>query len=228
MAIHLNLSRLQIEDLNAIRELGEEQLNKVLDRLKLEDDIVLTTSKIKDALREVLDGEDQIITRVIRQLLSLNGLLRQRDLEVDEVVASVLLSVLDCGRQWSEEEIDGWNSFKSCLVELLQLKCFRVLEKTLNLSYEYANLLQSTRVITDIRPIFNEEKTEIDGAVISFTLRIQYDSADSDHGLSLTIDEGDIDHLIKQCEEAKKKAKVAQECMTKKAAINTVISGGSS
>jgi hypothetical protein len=98
------------------------------------------------------------------------------------------------------------------------------------LAYEYANLFQGARIVTDVRPVFNDgddDEMQIDGAVVSFTLRLHYDNREGNHSLSIALDETDVRALHHQCERALQKARMAQ-IRIQDAGIPTVISGKSS
>jgi hypothetical protein len=56
-------------------------------------------------------------------------------------------------------------------------------------------------------------------------LRLQYDSADGEHELSLALDEEDIAKLMRQCERALKKSSAARKLMEEKAGVPTILPG---
>ena len=97
--------------------------------------------------------------------------------------------------------------------DLLSLDNVKIVAKALDLHYDYANLFQSARVVTDIRPLFDDDGTKIKAAVVSFTLRLYFDNREGDHSLSLALDEADVQELMKQCERALVKAKTAKSLM---------------
>ena len=86
-------------------------------------------------------------------------------------------------------------------------------------AYASDNLLQSTRILTDVRPLFSDDAQSIDGAVVAHTLRLRYDSAGIDHELSLALDSSDLHKLIEDCERALQKEKTAQERICNAASI---------
>ncbi len=95
----------------------------------------------------------------------------------------------------------------------------------IELSYDYANLLRRTKILTDIRPLFNESADEIEAAVVSYTLRLRYDSADGEHELSIALDESDIKTLAAQCERALMKSATARSLMTDTCGVSVTVSG---
>ena len=97
--------------------------------------------------------------------------------------------------------------------------------KALYLAYEYANLLQSVKILTDLRPVFNEGGDDIDGAVVSYTLRLYYDNPEGNHSLSVAFDEQDIQNLHKECERALTKAKTVKRMVEQGMAKPVMIAG---
>jgi hypothetical protein len=95
----------------------------------------------------------------------------------------------------------------------------------IELVYDYANLLRRTRVLTDIRPLFNNAADQIEGAVVSYTLRLRYDSADGEHELSIALDESDIRILADQCDRALTKATTARAMLVEKCNLSVIVSG---
>lgn len=119
-------------------------------------------------------------------------------------------------------------ALESHFAELLQDKSVRTVSKALDLAYEYANLFQDARIVTDIRPIFNDvddEQMEIEAAVVAFTLRLHYDDRQGNHSLSVALDETDVRTLKYQCERALHKAQLAQDRMRDMVGVPTIISG---
>ncbi len=119
-------------------------------------------------------------------------------------------------------------ALESHFAELLLEKSVRTVSKALDLAYEYANLFQDARIVTDIRPIFNDvddEQMEIEAAVVAFTLRLHYDDRQGNHSLSVALDETDVRTLKYQCERALHKAQLAQGRMRDILGVPTIISG---
>ena len=108
--------------------------------------------------------------------------------------------------------------------DLLANPRFNYLAKALELRYDYANLLESSRMITDLRPVYNEDANQIEGVVVSFTLRLEFIDIDGRHGMSIALDESDVRTLLWECERAIQKARTAKARMDQ-AQISASISG---
>src|SRR5262249_55776961 len=95
----------------------------------------------------------------------------------------------------------------------------RLVSITLDLMFEHENLLQGAHVVTDIRPLFSEDATRVEGSVVSHTLRLRYVSTEGDHTISIAMDESDIHELARQCKRALLKAQTARSLMMDKAEV---------
>ncbi len=97
--------------------------------------------------------------------------------------------------------------------------------KALDLSYEYANLLRTGRIITDLRPVFTLDATGVVGAVISHKLFIRYDNVEGMKTFTMTLDEEDVKTLKKECERALLKTETISSQLGKGLPIRTIIPG---
>ncbi len=127
--------------------------------------------------------------------------------------------------RWKDEEISRWKALEPQLLKLFSISVIWTVVKAANLSYEYTNLLQNIKIINDIRPIYNENASKIEGSIISYGLRIYFDSIEGNKSLSIAVDENDIIELQKKCDRALKKAKTAKDFMMSHDIDRTMICG---
>jgi hypothetical protein len=166
--------------------------------------------------------------RIMRPLLALRAIIRQRRLSADEAIEAVHLALESTDPPWEPAQLERWRQVAPAFKDLLMSPAVRLVSITLDLMYEHENLLQSARVVTDIRPVFSEDASSIEGSVVSHTLRLRYDSTEGDHSISIAMDEADIRELERQCKRALLKAQTSRTLMTDKAEVQTVISGDGS
>jgi len=224
MATQIQINKNQIRDLQGIRNLGAEKLSSLAQHLSELSPTSLNPVKLFDAIKSHLKGEEQAAESVMRQVLLFNGLMRQTNLEVTDVIAAVR-SRVERDATWDSAEIEEWTAVEPMFRKLLCTKAFRLVATAIDLSYEYANLFRNARILTDIRPLFTDDADAIEGAVISYTLRLRFDSVDGKHEFSIAMDEGDVRDIAEQCERALKKAITARETMSTKVEIPTLIAG---
>lgn len=228
MPTQIRLIPQQIADLAAIRELGAERVRNVVEFLRGLEAVPLRPETLHDYFANALGGDDRLAECLLRPVLALSQLLRQREVNVGEVLEGLRFAVTTVVPAWGEEDLAAWDAVAPHFGELFQAQPVRTVSKAIDLAYEHANLFQGARIVTDIRPIFNDgddEQMEIDGAVVAFTLRLHYDNREGNHSLSVALDEADVRTLNYQCERALHKAELAQRRMQDMAGVPTVISG---
>lgn len=226
MATQITLQRDQLEDFLVIRNLDPAKLQAAVDALRRAKPPPMRPDRlaavIADGLAEHRDGADSIV----RQVLTVYPWIMHAGLKVAELQADIREAV-KTDFQWTDEEIKKWQQVEPALAELLSLPVLRLVASAIDLSYEYTNLWQGARILTDIRPIFNEEATAIDGAVVSHAFRLQFKSIDGPHELNIAMTESDIRALTDQCDRALQKAQTAGSLMRNNAKVPTLISGES-
>lgn len=214
MAIRLHLRKEQLEDLAILRDLGSETLRAAVDALeKVERPI--RHEALEGPLRSVLP-EQSDVNRFLAHLFSLYTLQRLRDLKPNEVLEGLQYAIerLTEEQRWAPDKMELWRKIQPELCDLLSVRNVMTVTKALELAFEYANILQTTHIITDIRPIFDAEATAILGAVVSYTLRLYYDNTEGNHSISIALDHEDLEKLTYQCDRAMKKARKAKSAIS--------------
>jgi len=224
MAIQIQLNKSQIASLKAILDLGPDVLGAVVDHTDQIDPPPLAPAELQAAIRAVVGDNEKAVNSILRQSLSLASLQRRRKLETDAV-----LTAIRNGLRTALSEVDGdiqakWKDLEPAFRRLISSSRVATTAKVLDLSYDYANLLQTTRIVTDIRPVFDNDVTRIDGAVVSFTLPLNYDNTEGNHSLSIAVNKADVEALRQQCDRALKKSALARETM-EKLPLRVTISG---
>lgn len=220
----LQLTDSQIRDLQLIRDLEGGVLRTAFERLAKVSPPPLRPTELFVEVKRSVDDNESIAVCLMRQCLSLNGLMRQAGINIDTLISGVRFGI-EQQAEWTEEQLQKWDSVEPIFRELLSLDAFRIVATSIDLSYEYANLYRRGRILTDIRPLFTKDADAIQAAIVSFTLRLRYESVDGDHELSIAMDESDIREFAKQCERALKKAITARDIMKMKIQVPTIVTG---
>jgi len=208
MTLQLRLKQSQLSDLAVLRDFSD--YDGVLSALEELEPVPQRPQALREKIKTVVS--DREASTLLRQILATSSLMRHQSLTADEFLEG-LRSGIEKDSQWSSDEIQRWRTAENKLRELLALPVVTIVTKSLDLAYEYAYLFQGARILTDVRPLFDTTATRVEGAVISYTLRLRYDGVDGDHGLSIAMDEDDVRLLEKQCERALRKATTAKKLM---------------
>lgn len=226
MAIQIILRKEQLRGLAVIRDLGPERIQSIVEKLANIDHPILRPSKLRLLLEELIPDRLHEIDIIVEQLLSLYTLRRQRDIDANTLLEGLWHGIVNStDDQWGKTEISEWKAIQPQLQQLFSLEAVWTIVKTLNLSYDYANLLQGIKILTDIRPVFDKDATEIQGSVVSYTLRISFDSRDENKSLSIALDENDVRRLLEVSKRALKKAETAKRFMNEQTGKTTFICG---
>lgn len=225
MAIQLVLREDQLDALSVVRDLGSDCLKVIIDTLYSLSPPPIRPADLRKALDPILQDSPDKIEIVIEQLLSLYTLRRQRRISASEIVEGLNYGIETARQKWNENQLATWKSLQPQLLLLFDIPNIWLAVKSLDLSYDYSNLLQSAKILTDIRPLYNEDASQIEGSVISYTLRISYDSRAGNKSISIALDENDVRSLLEASERALKKASTAKKFMAEKGNVNVFICG---
>lgn len=214
MAARLEIGETQLADLKRVCSLGPDVVAAIGDRLENLQKPTLRPGQLIEIIQDTLNGNSEAAESVCRQSLALNGLMRQAGLSLDKIASGIDNAI----EEFAEEEPQlskDWKLCRDAFLRVVSTRAARLTAKAIDLSYDFANLFRRGRILTDVRPLFNQSNDDIEGVVISYTLRLRYDNVGGDHDLSLAMDQRDLDQLLLECQRAIKKGKTAKDKMGK-------------
>ena len=228
MPTQIRLKKNQTSELKAISSLDSDVLTQLVTAIATIPEQPLNPNDLEVVVKSVI-GDATLVQVVMRQVLSLSGLRRNLQISSAEVIEGLDFGIENDQPTWTTEELANWKRVRPILGELLSLRRIEIIAKAIELSYDYANLLRGARIVTDIRPVFDNDASSVVGAVVSFTLRITYDSADGQHSISLALDNSDVEQLQRQCTRAINKAETARKLLDNRDSVEipAIISGKS-
>lgn len=148
----------------------------------------------------------------------------QRNLQLDSAAAVRFLGDrLD--EEWLRAHGDDWSAAKESLCKVLDSidedHSILVSAKAHQLAYSHERSLVRSRLITDVRPVFDKSGDNILESVVTHTLAIQYtDGLGQQSMITFILDTDDIEGLRIACERAVRKAQaVAKQLPTLKATV---------
>lgn len=142
---------------------------------------------------------------LLKELLSFHMLMLRSESKPVEITRAIRDSF------GKDDDREKWDTIATHFQSLLSSTPIRLVTKAMDLSYDYANLIQNAKILTDLRPLFDVEGTEVEGGVVTHTLRILYYSDDGSHELTLAMDFLDIKRLLRQCERSITKAETIHD-----------------
>lgn len=145
---------------------------------------------------------------IIQNLVPLYILRARTDLSVSDFAEDVLQAMDETGVD--ELQISGQEreEFKDRMVQLLSVESIDIGIKANDLLVEHEHTVHSTRVLTDLRPIFSQNPEDgPKAAVIVHMLKISYhNESDEVEEFYVGLDTGDINRLIDTLRRAESKA----------------------
>ena len=213
MAAQIRLTNAQVADLTALRDADLETWSAAVQRVEGLPPHPMKPEGLRAALCEAAAAD--FVETLIRQTLSLLGMMLQLKLSADEVFDGLRSALSQAPARWEPAALEKWAEREPRFRTILCSDPIIGTAKAIDLSYEHAQLLRRARILTDIRPVFDQGGTHVQGAVISHTLRLRYDDLDGEHSMSFALDKSDVQNLLEECQRALTKCEVAVEFVAK-------------
>lgn len=202
----------RLADLAIVREISQDVLDRALQVLSAQPgDVILAPDDLVSKLADEAGVAEESGQCLMRVAFAAAAICKANSYTPAEAAAAYTAGV-QAGPEWTPEKLA---SLLALVEKLMGCDTLRLSAAALDLAYDFASLLMGTRILTDIRPIYDDSGDEIKGAVVSHTLRIFYDSRAGESELSLTLDLSDIEVLKAQCERALRKMKSAEQLLLK-------------
>jgi hypothetical protein len=198
--------------LAALCGLGVDGLYKLADKFDALGPVV-NPAKLRLAIEEYTDADTA--RTIQRFLIGVATAVRRGFLTVPDMLDTIQRSLVADHVQTPSPET--WQKCRQPVERLLASKCVVLSAKSADLASDFERYCVTSRIITDIRPVFDTGNGPIVGATITHTLKLEYLSADRTHGnISIALDMDDIEHLRDACIEAVRKGNVAKALMDEK------------
>ena len=184
----------------AIAQLDEARFKELLDHLSNDDNRSITAlvQTVHDVVGDAWD--EDLSQAFVTHLLSLCTLAISHDFTTAELAAHLAGQVSE---ELSETEL---GALSERLDGLLGVQGITAFGKAVDVSQESDRLLHTSRIVSDIRPVFGKEvETEPIGAVIFHTLRLDYFEDGEVRTVSFALTASDLAQLKRTVERAEAK-----------------------
>jgi hypothetical protein len=162
------------------------------------------TSFIEIVKQRCTGFSSEDVGAVAKAAFSLHSIFSQSNVSKDVFVADVVRTLSSDTKHWKTGMDQG--TFSKRLRAILESLPLATSAKALNLLFESERHLVGTRIITDIRPIFGDDPSEIPAAsVITHSLRLQYHEGNGLRELFVAMDPRDIRMLSEALNRAMRK-----------------------
>jgi hypothetical protein len=103
---------------------------------------------------------------------------------------------------------------KDRLATAFRAEGLRITAKARGVLYDTGKTFQNARVLTDLRPIFDEEAVEISGAVVIHNLRIRYFEDSRMRDVYFSLEPAEVKSLLEVLQRALKKGTLLETSLT--------------
>lgn len=170
--------------------------------------------------------DEEFTNALCAQLLSLASFRRDERLSSSEVVSALLNGAKE---MTDAPEIAAWLTESDRHVErLLDSAAIVVPAKARSLSADFDRAYASGKVVTDVRPVFSDDRKSVLGAVVLHTLCIKYyepSRVEPEGQIRMALDSEDLRKLIGELEDGLRKAEIAKVSMGASLEDNVYIIG---
>lgn len=176
------------------------------------------TASLYSFWRQVAKNASQIsaptIKTIVNELFSMNKSIENWNMSAKDfakLVSDAAFSELSEEFQINEADRD---ILRDRLVRMLELKAsLGLTAKASDLLTDAQHLFYTAKILTDLRPVFNEEGTKIEGAVIVHNLALHYGEGTEHKDFFIVLDANDMEELQMVLERAEEKAEALQSLM---------------
>lgn len=154
---------------------------------------------------------------ILDTLISMYPVMMSSNRSLNAFVSDIVTSMRD---QAPDEEPAFDDSqltrLQDLLEKLLKVPSISLAAKATNILFENERSLMSSRILTDVRPVFDIDMNDIGGGLVIHTLKLEYfaDNVDALNQFFVSLDSNDIDDLIRNLERAKLKAEKMKNLLT--------------
>jgi hypothetical protein len=207
-SVSVRLSKSQIDDLLAMCGPGANGLNRVAEALERTKPTIKHTE-----LRRVISqaaGEGIASEATSRALPGLAMAIRRFNIQPSDLLESVQSGLIS--QNLPNDAALRWHECRPIIEKMLSTAAITLYAKARDLAFDFERLYTRARVLTDIRPVFDDSRNVIVGAEITQTLRLDYLSSEADNKtITIALDIADIEQLKKCCDDALQKASAARK-----------------
>ncbi len=183
-----------IKKIEKLAKLIEEHTEEKLLKCLSEAPIGCWGSDLAQLIKKNIGIEFKAAKDIVELLFTITSNRRFFEKGIDSFIEDLLFVVKE-----SNPELANDTKLESFIKKILLSKNIQITTKAIELEGDREKLLSNTRIITDIRPIFDDENSDsIEKNIILHNLRIRYMDADGNHEIYFAVDRRDLQNLKEQ------------------------------
>lgn len=204
-ALHIDEERL--EEISTIVSTPVTDLVKIYSALELQNGKYLKFGQISKIVSDASSVSDP--ETFCRTILSLRRFCDQNDIAPNEIVESIRKGLVSV--EGGSSLLDKLKNSSDALKSIISSSALHNSYKLIDLIFENDLHVHKLRVISEIRPIFNFERTSLSGVIIMSNLKIDYsDKFENEKTFTVSLKREELELLRTEVERALKKLDVAE------------------
>jgi hypothetical protein len=198
-----------------IVELSDKEIELLIEALKnasRSPDIAEITKSVSSTIPSI---ELNKLTEIVKALYSISHVREFSGVGFSRFLDDLVESIAEIvGSPDDIEGIEYISSLRDKFEKLLNVETLRIISKAARLQSDGEYLYCSSKILSDIRPVFNEDPdTRPAGAVITHTLKIVYHAGANVEEFHIVLDSHELDELKEVINRACSKEKTIRELM---------------
>lgn len=212
MASSFKIPKIAYGGFDALIEIGPERLDRLTKEVA-ELDLTLDTSELAKRLSKAIDfSSDRIELAIHTVLIPLNSLRADFRISASEFLRLLSKMFAQQNEEWHKKNENGWVGVVQKLEPFLAPNgYFSLLSKTFQLLANRPTVAQNLKILTELRPVFDDELSKTKAMVLTSTLVVEYEEGEVSKSLHLTVDQSDLQALQEQLDRTDKKILLLEE-----------------
>jgi hypothetical protein len=193
-------------------EIGPEKL-KQLTKEVAERSLTLDTSELTEKLASTIQFPAERVERAIFVvLIPLNSLRAAFRMPPNEFLDLLAKLIARQKPEWHNAHGDAWKQVAPVVEPLLTPNgYFALLSKTFRLLANRPIVAREFKILTELRPVYDDELSATKAMVLTSTLVVDYEEAGEPKRLHLTVDQSDLRAIREQLDRANRKVQLLEE-----------------
>lgn len=152
---------------------------------------------------------------IVGALLALHQLRSRLELDGKRFLEGLGSRFAEMAREKGQEElIESWEKGFDTIRQVFdEGSAFGILNKATELVYSHQNVFTDARLLTDVRPVYDQDAQKILRMVVTHQLILDYVDGRQHKRLYVAVDATDLTTLEEQCKRARDKASVASRSL---------------
>lgn len=192
--------------------IGPERLKQLSDHLGNRE-LVLDVTKLAKELAAEIEYSSDSIEEIIRSvLIPLNIVRSSQKISAKNLLNQLTEMISQQNEEWYGKHAKKFQNLASVLEPFfLANGFFAMLSKTFQLLINHSIIAQDLKILTELRPVFDDDLSSAKAMVLTNTLVIDYKENDDSKTFHLAIDRSDLKTLQEQLDRAEKKSELLKD-----------------